>query len=55
MSFDNIRNNPKRCMNIVSGEQLDSDIKSGKLPNLMYYTPNIDNDAHNTDLSYANE
>lgn len=55
MTFDNIRNNPNRCRNIVSGEQLDIDIASGKLPNVMYYTPNIDNDGHDTGLNYAND
>ena len=55
MTFDNIRNNPNRCKNIVSSDQLDLDIASGNLPNLMYYTPNIDNDAHNTGLDYANK
>ena len=55
MSFDNIRNNPNRCKNIVSGDQLEVDIASGQLPHLMYYTPNIDNDGHNTGLIYAND
>ena len=54
MSFDNIRNSADRCKNIVAGEQLEADIASGNLPHLMYYTPNIDNDAHNTGLDYAN-
>ncbi|KAL9653829.1 hypothetical protein ABK040_012890 [Willaertia magna] len=55
MSFDNIRLNPNRCRNIVNADEFDKDIQNNNLPNLMYYTPNIDNDAHNTGLSYANK
>jgi len=53
MSFDNIRTNPSRCANIVNAAQFDTDLKSGSLPTLSYYTPNIDNDGHDTGLAFA--
>lgn len=53
--FDNIRKHKHRCANIVNADQLEIDLKNNELPNLMYYTPNIDNDAHNTGLAYADK
>lgn len=53
ISFDNIRNNPARCAKIVNAKQLDDDLQSGNLPQYMYYTPNINNDGHDTGLAYA--
>ncbi|TPX12902.1 uncharacterized protein E0L32_006782 [Thyridium curvatum] len=55
MSFDNIRNNTRRCQNIVNAEQhFAKDVALGAgAPNYMYYSPNLDNDAHNTNISFA--
>ncbi|CAL5869252.1 uncharacterized protein PFLUO_LOCUS3480 [Penicillium psychrofluorescens] len=55
MSFDNIRNNTKRCRNIVNAEQhFENDVALGAdAPMYMFITPNLDNDAHNTNVSYA--
>jgi len=53
MSFNNIRTNKTRCKSIVNSAQLDTDIANNNLPQFMYYTPNIDNDAHDTDLNFA--
>jgi phospholipase C len=53
--FENIRNNKQRCSNIVNSDQLDIDIRNGQLPNLMYYTPNLNNDGHDTGVKYADE
>jgi len=53
ISFDNIRNNATRCANIVNAKQLDIDLKAGTLPQYSFFTPNIDNDAHNTNISFA--
>jgi len=53
MSFDVIRKNKTRCQNIVNSRQLDADIAANNLPQFMYYTPDIKNDAHDTDLNYA--
>ncbi|KAI8083063.1 phosphoesterase family-domain-containing protein [Halteromyces radiatus] len=51
--FDSVAQNPNRVKNIVPGTQLDADIKASKLPNWMFYTPNMLNDAHDTNATYA--
>ena len=38
---------------VVSFNQLQSDISSNTLPNLVWITPNVLNDGHNTSLQYA--
>lgn len=55
MSFDNIRNNTARCQKIVNAEtNFAQDVALGAAaPQYMYYTPNLLNDAHNTNVSYA--
>ncbi|KKK20303.1 hypothetical protein P175DRAFT_0502574 [Aspergillus ochraceoroseus IBT 24754] len=55
MSFDNIRNNLTRCQNIVNAEEnFAKDVALGAdAPNYMFYTPNLKNDAHDTNISYA--
>jgi len=53
ISFLNIQLNSTRCANIVDATQLDTDLASGNLPQYIYYTPNLNNDAHDTDLAYA--
>jgi len=53
ISFNNIRNNKTRCANIVNSGDFDSDLKAGKLPQYSYYTPNLDNDAHDTNITFA--
>ncbi|CAO3576977.1 unnamed protein product [Absidia cylindrospora] len=51
--FDSVAQNPDRLAKIVPGTELDADIKAGTLPNWMFYTPNMLNDAHDTDAKYA--
>ncbi|CAO3581663.1 unnamed protein product [Absidia cylindrospora] len=51
--FDSVAQNPKRLANIVPGTQLDADIKDDNLPNWMFYTPDMLNDAHDTNATYA--
>jgi hypothetical protein len=53
MSYTNITSNPKRCQYIVNADQLDIDIRSGTLANYSFYIPNLDNDAHDTGIAYA--
>eukprot|EP00294_Goniomonas_avonlea_P001810 CAMPEP_0114540946 /NCGR_PEP_ID=MMETSP0114-20121206/1043_1 /TAXON_ID=31324 /ORGANISM="Goniomonas sp, Strain m" /LENGTH=290 /DNA_ID=CAMNT_0001725151 /DNA_START=13 /DNA_END=885 /DNA_ORIENTATION=- len=53
MSYNNIRNNATRCANIVDDKQLDKDLESETLPQYMYLSPNIDDDGHDTSVSYA--
>lgn len=51
ISFNDIRNDARRCQNIVDAKQLYVDIGRKNLPNFMYYTPNMNNDCHDTTLA----
>ncbi len=55
MSFVNIQNNTARCQNIVNAEaHFASDVALGsRAPQYMYYVPNLKNDAHDTNVTYA--
>ncbi|KAJ3115560.1 hypothetical protein HDU96_000441 [Phlyctochytrium bullatum] len=53
ISYTSISGNPARCAKIVNANQLDVDAAAGKLPSFMFYTPNMDNDGHDTGLSFA--
>jgi len=53
MSFIDISKNKARCQKIVNSAQLDADIAANQLPQFTYYTPDINNDAHDTNLDYA--
>ncbi|KAL7320768.1 hypothetical protein PS15m_000627 [Mucor circinelloides] len=53
MSFKNISGNKKRCAKIVNSKQLDKDIASNKVPQFVFYTPDIDNDAHDTNMKFG--
>lgn len=55
MSMTSITRSTPRCKNIVNSEQLFQDISSKNVPQFMYYTPNIDNDAHNKPIAFAND
>lgn len=51
--FDSVGLNATRLQNIVGDDQFQKDVASGNLPNWMFYTPNMLNDAHDTNASYA--
>ncbi|ORX49398.1 hypothetical protein DM01DRAFT_1363840 [Hesseltinella vesiculosa] len=51
--FDWVATNPNQVKNIVPATDLAQDIKSNNLPNWMFYTPNMLNDAHDTNVTYA--
>nr|KAJ3399268.1 hypothetical protein HK105_004946 [Polyrhizophydium stewartii] len=53
ISFTNIAKNPKRCENIVNAEELEADIKANTVPQFVFYTPNMNNDGHDTDAATA--
>lgn len=55
ISFNNVRTNSTRCANIVNSNKLDQDLAAGTLPQYMYFTPNIDDDGHNTNITFAGE
>ncbi|CAG8485551.1 19675_t:CDS:2 [Racocetra fulgida] len=52
--MDTIRNNATRCAKIVPGTQLDTDINNNAVPQFVYYTPNQNNDGHDTGVAFAN-
>lgn len=53
ISYNNIRKNETRCAKIVNLKALDDDLKAGTLPQYSWITPNIDNDAHDTDVKFG--
>lgn len=53
ISFTSISANPVRCAKIVNATQLDADLAADSLPNFSFYTPNLNNDGHDTSIYYA--
>lgn len=53
ISYTGIRNTSSRCANIVDSVAFDADLAAGTLPAYMYFSPNIDNDGHDTGVAYA--
>jgi len=54
ISFDNVRNNASLCAKIVPAlPALDNDLSAGTLPQYSFYTPNIQNDAHDTNITFG--
>jgi hypothetical protein len=53
ISFETVRKNATRCAKIVNSDELDADLAAGSLPQFSYYTPNMDNDGHDTSVKYA--
>ena len=53
ISYHNVRSQPTRCANLVNAEQLEQDIAQGKLADYSLYIPNLDNDGHDTGVSFA--
>jgi hypothetical protein len=46
MYFDSIRRDPGRCAKVVPLDRLDADLAAGRLPRLVFVTPNLDHDMH---------
>jgi Phosphoesterase family len=53
ISMVDIYSDPVRCAKIVNASQLDTDISENSVPQFAYYTPNQQNDAHDTNLTFA--
>jgi phosphatidylinositol-3-phosphatase len=51
--FKAIRLDPARCARIVPLSQLSADLASGTLPNYVFITPNLCNDAHDCPVNIA--
>ncbi|KAI9278744.1 phosphoesterase family-domain-containing protein [Phascolomyces articulosus] len=55
ISFTNISGNSTRCANIVPATQLDTDIDNNAVPQFVFYTPDMNNDGHDTSLKYSSD
>ncbi len=53
ISFLDIQTVPMRCARIKDASELDKDIASGDLPQFALYTPNMDDDGHDTGVAFA--
>ncbi|KAJ3070460.1 hypothetical protein HDU98_006528 [Podochytrium sp. JEL0797] len=53
VSMSSVQNDPKRAKNIKSVEAFKRELEAGTLPEFIYYTPNQDNNAHDTTTEYA--
>lgn len=53
LSFKDVQTNPRRCAHIVDASNLAQDIRAGTLPDYSLYIPNVKNDGHDTNVSYA--
>jgi hypothetical protein len=53
LSFRSIQKSPKRCANVVPADQFYIDALNNQLPNYSFYSPNMENDGHNTNLTFA--
>ena len=52
ISYTNVSQSA-RCSRIVDASEFESDVKKNQLPDFSFYTPNMDNDAHDTDIGTA--
>jgi phospholipase C len=55
ISYVDIQKNPVRCANIVEASEFDLDMANGTLPNYIFYVPDMNNDAHETNVAYADK
>jgi hypothetical protein len=55
ISFTTISKNSSRCAKIVPSTKLSHDILEMKVPQYVFYTPNMNNDGHDTGVSYASK
>ncbi len=46
MYFASVRDHPGRCAKVVPLDRLDADLAAGRLPRLVFVTPNMDHDMH---------
>jgi len=53
ISFTNINTNPARCAKIVNAEEFAVDVAAGNIADYTWYIPNVLDDGHDTNISYA--
>jgi len=52
ISYTNVATT-QRCANIVEASQFEKDVKNNSLPNFSFYTPNMDDDVHDTNIAFG--
>jgi len=53
LSFQSIQNDATRCNYVVPASTFQNDWNSRKLPTYSFYTPNMDNDGHDTSVPFS--
>jgi hypothetical protein len=53
LSFQSIQNDATRCNYVVPASTFQNDWNSRQLPTYSFYTPNMDNDGHDTSVSFS--
>ncbi|KAJ3276625.1 hypothetical protein HDV01_004158 [Terramyces sp. JEL0728] len=53
ISYTTVAKNSGRCSKIAPATQLATDIKNKSVPDYVFYTPNMNNDGHDTSVGYA--
>lgn len=54
LAFTSLQNNPARCIShVTTSSALYQDIERGTLPQVSFYIPGQNNNAHDTDLDYS--
>jgi len=51
--FNHVQKTPEWCGRIVSEKSLETDVATDMVPQYVYYTPNMKNDGHDTNVGYA--
>jgi acid phosphatase len=55
ISFVNISTDPDRCSKIVNSDELEADIYHNRTANFVFFVPNLDDDGHDTNYTYASK
>ncbi|KAJ3184259.1 hypothetical protein HDU87_005106 [Geranomyces variabilis] len=53
ISMNDVRTNAARCAKIVDAQQFTADVSAGTVPSYVFFTPNMNDDGHDTDLATA--
>lgn len=53
ISFTNVSGNPARCGKILEASAFQNDFNANKLPAFSLYVPNLQDDGHDTNVSYG--
>jgi hypothetical protein len=53
LSFQSVQDKANRCKNIVPGYTFQDDWKSRRLPNYSFYSPNNNNNGHDSSVAYS--